>query len=109
MNEKQIAMCDQFVYIPQYGKGTASLNVNVASSIVMHHFSTWAGYEESERESERAKYVVESFVTGKDRERTEEELQLAEERRKRREDNAEDIDLSGSLVEECYVCSDSSL
>ena len=104
MNEKQIAMCDQFVYIPQYGKGTASLNVNVASSIVMHHFSTWAGYEESERESERAKYVVESFVTGK-----EEELQLAEERRKRREDNAEDIDLSGPLVEECYVCSDSSL
>ena len=101
MNEKQIAMCDQFVYIPQFGRGTASLNVNVASSIIMHHFSTWAGYEEAPRESERAKYVVESFVTGKDRERTEEEIQLAEERKRKREaEEAEEIDMSGPLVQE---------
>jgi singapore isolate B (sub-type 7) whole genome shotgun sequence assembly, scaffold_16 len=100
MNEKQIAACDHFVYIPQYGHGTASLNVNVASSIVMHHFSTWAGYEEAERETERAKYVVESFVTGKDRERTEEEVQLTEERRKKREEGEEDVELMGPLVDE---------
>ena len=31
-------MCDFFVYIPQYGGGTASLNVTVAASIVLHHF-----------------------------------------------------------------------
>ena len=72
----------------------------MASSIVIHHFSTWAGYEEAERETERAKYVVESFVTGKDRERTEEEVQLTEERRKKREEGEEDVELMGPLVDE---------
>ena len=96
MNEKQLAMCDHFVYIPQYGQGTASLNVNVAASIVMHHFSTWAGYEEAPREKDRAKFVVESFVTGKDRERTEEEISLSQERRRLREQREkEEIELSG--------------
>lgn len=104
MNEKQIAACDHFVYIPQFGQGTASLNVNVASSIVMHHFSTWAGYEEAARETERAKYVVESFVTGKDRERTEEEVHLAEERRRKREEGEEEVELMGPLVDELFVC-----
>ena len=33
---KQKNICDGFLYIPQYGEGTASLNVNVATSIVMH-------------------------------------------------------------------------
>ena len=32
-------MCDFFVYIPQYGGGTASLNVTVAASIVLQHFA----------------------------------------------------------------------
>jgi len=41
------------VYIPQYGPGTASLNVSVAASIVMHHFALWAGYEERSREGEK--------------------------------------------------------
>jgi hypothetical protein len=44
------------VYIPQHGPGTASLNVTVAASIVLHHFATWAGYQEREREG--AKFVV---------------------------------------------------
>ena len=100
MNKKQIEMCDHFVYIPQYSMGTASLNVNVAASIVMHHFSTWAGYEEAPREKDRAKFVVESFETGKDRERTADELALKAEREKRREDNAEEVDLSGAFEEE---------
>lgn len=34
----------------QYGPGTASLNVAVAASIVLHHFALWAGYEERARE-----------------------------------------------------------
>ena len=98
MNEKQLGMCDHFVYIPQFSQGTASLNVNVAASIVMHHFSTWAGYEEAEREKDRAKFVVESFVIGKDRERTEEEIQLSQERRRLREEREnEDIDMEGVL------------
>lgn len=100
MNQKQLSMCDHFVYIPQFSKGTASLNVNVAASIVMHHFSTWAGYEEAPREAERAKFVVELFETGKDRERTEEELQLAEERKQRREEQEQDEVEVGEFFEE---------
>lgn len=37
MSKAQKAVCDGFVYIPQYGNGTASLNVTVATTIVMHH------------------------------------------------------------------------
>lgn len=40
----------------QHGPGTASLNVAVATSIVLHHFAVWAGYPEREREG--AKFVV---------------------------------------------------
>jgi tRNA G18 (ribose-2'-O)-methylase SpoU len=29
-------LCDGFVYIPQYGDGTASLNVHVATAVVLH-------------------------------------------------------------------------
>jgi hypothetical protein len=42
-----------FVYIPHYGRGTASLNVSVATSIVLHHFGVWAGYAEVGREEGR--------------------------------------------------------
>lgn len=44
------------MYIRQYGPGTASLNVTVAASIVMHHFALWANYKERERVGE--KFVV---------------------------------------------------
>mmetsp|Transcript_33666 Transcript_33666/g.95249 ORF Transcript_33666/g.95249 Transcript_33666/m.95249 type:complete len:227 (-) Transcript_33666:964-1644(-) len=56
MNQNQMDICDGFVYIPQYGPGTASLNVACAASIVLHHFSVWAGMEEREREG--FKFVV---------------------------------------------------
>jgi tRNA G18 (ribose-2'-O)-methylase SpoU len=36
LNERQIAVADSFVYIPQYGHGTASLNVHVATTIILH-------------------------------------------------------------------------
>lgn len=42
MNEKQKSFCDSFVKISQYGGGTASLNVYVAASIVLHRFHHWA-------------------------------------------------------------------
>lgn len=38
LSTKECEICDFFVYIPQYGCGTASLNVTVAASIVLHHF-----------------------------------------------------------------------
>jgi len=56
MNEKQLKLCDGLVYISQYGVGTASLNVAVATSLVLHHFALWAGYAEHERVDQ--KYVV---------------------------------------------------
>ena len=49
LSEAQIRHCDSFVYISQYGPGTASLNVYVAASIVLHHFALWAGYSERSR------------------------------------------------------------
>lgn len=47
-----------FVYVPQYGQGTASLNVSVATSIVLHHFALWAGYKEQVRDGELDKFAV---------------------------------------------------
>lgn len=56
MTAKQMGLCDSFVYIPQYGAGTASLNVTVAASILLQHFAVWAGY--AERERAQHKFVV---------------------------------------------------
>jgi tRNA G18 (ribose-2'-O)-methylase SpoU len=39
LSTKQRNVCNHFVYIPQFGKGTASLNVNTATSIVLHEFA----------------------------------------------------------------------
>lgn len=38
LSAKQMECCDGFVRIPQYGGGTASLNVYVAASIVLHRY-----------------------------------------------------------------------
>lgn len=56
LSEHQLKLCDSFVYISQHGQGTASLNVTVAASIVLHHFAVWAGYQECSRHG--AKYDV---------------------------------------------------
>ncbi|KAI4304115.1 hypothetical protein MLD38_039670 [Melastoma candidum] len=56
LSEKECEICDFFVYIPQYGSGTASLNVTVAASIVLHHFAVWAGFPERIRDGN--KFVV---------------------------------------------------
>ncbi|GBG79361.1 hypothetical protein CBR_g29509 [Chara braunii] len=53
LSRKQIEVCDFFVYIPQYGAGTASLNVTVAASIVLQHFAVWAGLKERERQGQK--------------------------------------------------------
>lgn len=49
LSKAQMAICDGFVYIPQYGPGTASLNVATAAGIVLHRFASWAGYAERPR------------------------------------------------------------
>ena len=53
------AICDHFVYIPQYTSKTASLNVTVATSIVLQRFASWAAYKEAEMHGE--KYRDHSF------------------------------------------------
>ena len=60
LNSTQIAMCDQFVYIPQYTNKTASLNVAIAGSIIFHHFALYAAYPESGRTGE--KFNVPDYV-----------------------------------------------
>ena len=47
------AICDQLVYIPQYTSKTASLNVTVATSIVLQRFASWADYQEASVHGEK--------------------------------------------------------
>jgi tRNA(Leu) C34 or U34 (ribose-2'-O)-methylase TrmL len=47
------AVCDRYVYIPQYGNGTASLNVSNAAAIIFFHFAQWAKYVETKVEGEK--------------------------------------------------------
>ncbi len=48
LSEAQRTACDFLVYIRQYGEA-ASLNVGVATGIVLHHFGLWADFPESEQ------------------------------------------------------------
>lgn len=47
------AICDHFVYIPQYTSKTASLNVASAGAIILHEFAKFAGYREQEVHGEK--------------------------------------------------------
>ena len=51
----QISACDQFVYIPHHSDATASLNVNAAAAVVLHHYAMWAALPEAIRDG--FKYV----------------------------------------------------
>lgn len=52
LSEKQKSFCDFFTYIPQFGNAV-SLNINLATGIVLHHFATWAGFAETSRKGEK--------------------------------------------------------
>lgn len=41
IHPKHLQECQELVRIPQYGVGTASLNVNVAANIVLYRFHQW--------------------------------------------------------------------
>jgi tRNA C32,U32 (ribose-2'-O)-methylase TrmJ len=62
LNSTQIAICDHFVYIPQYTDKTASLNVAIAGSIIFHHWAMWAQYTEAPRTDQ--KYDVKYYQQG---------------------------------------------
>ncbi|KDP40060.1 hypothetical protein JCGZ_02058 [Jatropha curcas] len=83
LSAKECEICDFFVYIPQYGCGTASLNVTVAASIVLHHFGVWAGF--SERIREGNKFIVAERPVKQAKYCTETEESIIEERKTRKE------------------------
>ena len=58
LSPAQKALCDGFVYVPQYGNGTASLNVAAATAIALHEAATWRGAPEAPREAGRDKFAV---------------------------------------------------
>mmetsp|Transcript_61064 Transcript_61064/g.132376 ORF Transcript_61064/g.132376 Transcript_61064/m.132376 type:complete len:242 (+) Transcript_61064:69-794(+) len=103
MTPAQRAVCDFFVYIPQHSGATASLNVAIAGSIVLHHFAIWAKLEEHPRVE--GKYVVEvrnsldRYLNPTDLQRLEVERKRAARASKRRHED------SGSLgdVEEAAL------
>eukprot|EP00928_Gymnodinium_smaydae_P010928 TRINITY_DN14115_c0_g3_i1.p1 TRINITY_DN14115_c0_g3~~TRINITY_DN14115_c0_g3_i1.p1 ORF type:complete len:225 (+),score=29.67 TRINITY_DN14115_c0_g3_i1:56-730(+) len=55
LTQAQLDVCDQFVYIPQHSAATASLNVNAACAVILHHFAMWAALPEAPRDG--FKYV----------------------------------------------------
>ncbi|CAE7600427.1 rlmB [Symbiodinium natans] len=68
LTRDQIAHCDSFVYIPQFGGGVGSLNVACACSVVLYQYSAWAsqghglGFPEDARPSMPAPHGAGSFV-----------------------------------------------
>ncbi|CAD6334728.1 unnamed protein product [Miscanthus lutarioriparius] len=90
LSQKECDICDFFVYIPQYGGGTASLNVTVAGSIVLHHFGVWAGFPERGREGN--KFIVADRPQGHSRGLyCTDSIEAVIEERKMRKENACDI------------------
>ncbi|KAJ1695632.1 hypothetical protein LUZ63_012330 [Rhynchospora breviuscula] len=86
LSPRECEFCDFFVYIPQYGPGTASLNVTVAASIVLHHFAAWACFPERARSG--GKFLVADRTAA--RAPSPESLRsLVEERRLKRENQAD--------------------
>jgi tRNA G18 (ribose-2'-O)-methylase SpoU len=57
MSEKQKSVCDGYVYIPQYGAGTASLNVNVATGIILHRYARWRKSRDENGEASAAERI----------------------------------------------------
>ena len=58
LSERQRALCDGFVYIPQFSNenargGMASINVACASAIVLYTYSLWAKFTESTKLGEK--------------------------------------------------------
>lgn len=86
MSPQQRAACDFFVYIPQHSGVTASLNVAIAGSIVLHHFAVWAGLPEHPRSGE--KYVLDPRRGSLDKYTNPTEAEKAEIEKKRDERSA---------------------
>ncbi|GMN46535.1 hypothetical protein TIFTF001_015716 [Ficus carica] len=84
LSAKECEICDFFVYIPQYGCGTASLNVTIAASIVLHHFG---GFLERTRDGNKFVVAEKPEKQAKRNYCMETADAIVEERRLRRESN----------------------
>ncbi|KAF4356076.1 hypothetical protein G4B88_007799 [Cannabis sativa] len=82
LSAKECEICDFFVYIPQYGGGTASLNVTVAASIVLHQFG---GFPERTRDGNKFIVADKPEKQGKRNYCAETADAIIEERRSRKE------------------------
>ncbi|KAJ9537314.1 hypothetical protein OSB04_030047 [Centaurea solstitialis] len=107
LSAKECEVCDYFVYIPQYGCGTASLNVTVAASIILHHFAVWAGFPERSRDGNKF-VVAEKPVKNMGRNFcTETAESVSEERKLKREingffDESQENESSSSLLDAVF-------
>lgn len=92
LSQAQMRICDKFVYIPQYGCGTASLNVTVAASIVFQHFATFANLPVTP--FKEGKYFVETLVpkSGPD---SQQDIELHKQRQLRKEESQQQPGLDG--------------
>jgi tRNA G18 (ribose-2'-O)-methylase SpoU len=54
LHAKQMASCEAFIRLPQYGVGTASFNVYVAASLVLHRFHTWQLEQQQQQQVQQA-------------------------------------------------------
>ncbi|KAK9084052.1 hypothetical protein Scep_030523 [Stephania cephalantha] len=91
LSAKECEICDFFVYIPQYGSGTASLNVTVAASIVLHHFGVWAGFPERIRDGNKFIVAEKPLKQARRNYCVENAESIIEERKIRREINSHDF------------------
>ena len=89
-----MALCDEFVYIPQHGRGTASLNVATAAALVLHHYALQA--ELPERSFTGHKFDVAAIGPVEVDEKQQEAV--AEARRARRAEADEGGDASVALA-----------
>ncbi|KAJ8636556.1 hypothetical protein MRB53_010823 [Persea americana] len=91
LSAKESEICDFFVYIPQYGCGTASLNVTVAASIVLHHFGVWAGFPERIRDGNKFTIAEKPMKQTRRNYCSEAAESVIEERKCRRENACHDL------------------
>jgi tRNA G18 (ribose-2'-O)-methylase SpoU len=47
LSEKQRSICHEFVYIPQFSTGLASINVACASAVILHHYAVASSFKET--------------------------------------------------------------
>lgn len=99
LSDKEMEVCDFFVYIPQNGPGTASLNVTVAASIVLHQFAVWADFPERERDGQKFVVAERPVRRGPRNMCPDDPVEVAERRRIKAESATEDWLLCDTLYD----------